>query len=289
MVQWTWKEKHKEVIEQVLQFINARSDDYVLKGETSLMECYGLKQFSEDIDLNSTNREKIFEIMNSFEKQTGYKVNLKKDTPTTVRFMIDYGGNDGVGNVKPLKVEISYREKYIEREFTAKINGIRVYDIDSIASMKALAYGQRDKIRDLYDITFIVNNYWKQLDKRTQAIIRDSVSRKGIEQFDYIVATQKDDLIDESELSEQFLEMLEIIGATNEKDEPTIDDEEKSQEIHQEVQEDHKTKENSLDFDKEHRFSDLKAVIKTAKSITDNNEKPPLNNKLVSRNDIPSL
>ena len=43
-------------------------------------------------------------------------------------------------------------------------------------------------------------------------MIRDTLSYKGIEQFDYLVATQQDTLIDKDRLAECFLKMHEKLG-----------------------------------------------------------------------------
>ena len=43
-------------------------------------------------------------------------------------------------------------------------------------------------------------------------MIRDTLSYKGIEQFDYLVATQQDTLIDKDRLAEGVLKMHEKLG-----------------------------------------------------------------------------
>jgi len=50
----------KKVIDDTLRFINDRTDRFILKGGTSLMECYGLDRMSEDIDLDSVDKESFF-------------------------------------------------------------------------------------------------------------------------------------------------------------------------------------------------------------------------------------
>ncbi len=47
---------------------------------------------------------------------------------------------------------------------------------------------------------------------QTKGMIRDTLSYKGIEQFDYLVATQQDTLIDKDRLAEVFLKMHEKLG-----------------------------------------------------------------------------
>jgi hypothetical protein len=121
--------------------------------------------------------------------------------------MINYGNDE-----KPLKIEVSYRKKIIEPSEYTRIKGITVYNIDDICRMKMNAYISRDKIRDLYDLSFICNNYWERLSNSTIKSLRDCVSFKGLEQFDYLIKTQSDELINNDKLAEDFLEMYDKLG-----------------------------------------------------------------------------
>lgn len=210
--------KHKLVIDDFLQYMNQKTNDYILKGGTSLMECYGLDRMSEDIDLDSTNKNTISTIVDSFCKERGYTYNVNKDTDTVKRYMIHYDPDEDLTrNAKPLKVEISYRKRIIAQEDYCIKNGIAVYNIDQIAIMKENAFSQRDKLRDLYDIVFICKNYKNQLPKPVINMIQNGFEHKGLEYFDYITQTQQDDLIDTDKLANDLLDVFDDFGLiTNE-------------------------------------------------------------------------
>lgn len=199
-----WRVQHKDVIVNFLNHLNSVSDDFVLKGGTALMTCYNLDRFSEDIDLDGRNPE-IEKIVASFCKEQGVSYRTAKDTDTVKRFMIHYGNPTG----KPLKVEISYRRKSIDPSEITKIYGVSVYRLESLCIMKANAYASRDRIRDLYDLAFICNHHWDELSAPTKALVRATVEHKGIEQFDYLIQTQSDELIDKDKLAADFLEMFD--------------------------------------------------------------------------------
>lgn len=210
----SWQIRHKTIMEQYLHELNQQQDSVILKGGTALMLCYGLNRFSEDIDLDSPHY-KLKEFTKRFCQKYGYDYRIAKDTQTVQRFMIHY--RDGS---KPLKVEISYRNKVILPNTYQKINDISVYTIDRLAQLKASAYQGRDKIRDLYDVCFICNNYYSELSESTQNLIRDALSFKGFEHFDYIVNTQSDPLIDKNQLAEDYLKMydkLDLLYTSDEK------------------------------------------------------------------------
>ena len=201
-----WKKRHGEVIASFLKYLNAKSDNFVLKGGTALFLCYRLDRFSVDIDLDGIGKGLVAPV-EGFCRENGYAYRVAKDTATVERCMVDYG-NAG----KPLKIEASYRRREIPEEETETVNGIRVYCIDPLCGMKINAYSGRDRIRDLYDLTFIFNNYYDKLSPQTIALLRGAVAHKGIAQFDYVVRNQPDELIDSEKLADDFLMMYDRLG-----------------------------------------------------------------------------
>lgn len=214
----SWRVKHIEVIHLFLNYLNNLTGDFVLKGGTALMLCYGLDRFSEDIDLDGTNRS-IGDIVSDFCTKERFSYRVAKDTDTVKRFMINYGN---VG--KPLKVEVSFRKKMISKEEIVTINGIVVYTVDILCAMKANAYAGRDMIRDLYDLSFICNRYWDVLSDVSKAVVRNAVGHKGIEQFDFVLKYQEDDIIDKDKLESDFLEMYDKLGLLTSRETRWFDD-----------------------------------------------------------------
>lgn len=212
-----WQKPHEQIISQFLHTLNKRSGAYVLKGGTALKQCYGLDRFSEDIDLDAV-KGNLKETLNKFCAEHDYSYTIKKDTDTVKRYMLNYGGE------KNLKIEVSYRRRNISDAECSFINEIKVYKLDTLTLMKANAYMSRDKIRDLYDLTFICNNYFDKLSGTTKSMLQNAIEYKGIEQFDYITATQKDPLINNDELAEKFLQMYERLGLLmNEKERQIVE------------------------------------------------------------------
>jgi len=206
--------KHKTVIKSFLKKLNEESDAFILKGGTALMICYNLNRFSEDIDLDCTH-QKLKEFVRRFCDSEGYSFRVGQETDTTHRFFIHYDENN-----KPLKIEVSYRNKKISPNTYNKVNGIQVYTIDRLCQLKSGAYQNRDKIRDLYDLSFIINHYYDKLSDNTINIVKDALSYKGFENFDYITSTQKDDLINVNVLADSYLKMydkLELLYTKEEK------------------------------------------------------------------------
>ena len=150
------QKKHKELMLSILQEVQDRP--MVLKGGTALMLAHGLDRFSEDIDLDA---KKGFSLEAAIKKgcaRSGVNINalqIAKDTETTKRYFVDYDSEFGA---RRLKIESSMREniKFSEVE---KINGVQVYSVGALIEQKIRATQGRDKIRDLYDLNFLLRNH----------------------------------------------------------------------------------------------------------------------------------
>lgn len=224
------KEQHLFVIESFLSDVNQKRDNpYILKGGTALSLCYKLNRFSEDIDLDvasdNTWKGRFFKEIEQFCNKNGYSYRISKDTATTQRAYIDYGN---IG--RPLKVEVSYRRRIIPNEVVCQKRGIQVYTLDEMAKLKAAAYSGRDKIRDLYDVAYICTHFYDQLSISARDALRTALEYKEMSQFDYIVETQKDELINVDTLETMFLQSFDKLGLMN----PRSDDEYSYQGISQE-------------------------------------------------------
>jgi hypothetical protein len=182
------------------------------------MFAYNLNRFSEDIDLDGTNKEKIKEIIDKYCKIYGKTYNVKKDTDTTFRVMLKYNKKKD-----HLKIEVSFRADFIPKDAYQKTIGIAVYNINNLASMKAMAYMGRNRLRDLFDTTFIVNNYYDQLDSSVRSGIISAFQYKGLDQFDYITSQQSDPLIDPKVLQDSFLNAYDKLGLFVDSPEPETD------------------------------------------------------------------
>lgn len=202
-----WTKNHRVVIDKFLKYLNGTNSNYILKGGTALLLCYNLDRFSEDIDLDSNGSSNIKRIVNDFCKENNFSYRIAKDTIYVNRFLIHYNDMN-----KPLKIEVSNRNRKVDENSYTSINNISVYNINKLCVMKAVAYNARDKIRDLYDITFICNNYWNELATETKEFVKMNLEYKGIEQFDYLINTQKDELIDKEKLSNDFVTLFDKFG-----------------------------------------------------------------------------
>lgn len=222
------RNRHLQVIKEFLGFINSDDNNpFILKGGTALSLCYGLNRFSEDIDLDarSEKEKSFFKKIDSFCSHSEFSYRIGKDTSTVQRAFINYGSS---GN--PLKIEVSYRRMYIPDGITVKKNDIQVYSINELTRLKSAAYLGRDKIRDMYDVSYICTHYYNELDQSAKDALHAAFEMKELDQFDYIVQTQEDPLIDTNVLEDMFLESFEVLGLLS-PEENEIDNEDDDSDV----------------------------------------------------------
>lgn len=199
---------HIKLVGDLLQFLNNHSDAFVLKGGTALMLCYGLDRFSEDIDLDmlsQNNKDDLQNILKQYCSNTGVSFKAIKQTNTTERYILHYD------DTQTLKIEIS-RRKFVTSENIKKINGIQVYDIDTLCILKKGTYDNRMRLRDLYDLVFICSNYWNELSPAVKTAVVESLSRDVLERFDYLIKQERDDYFDTNKLETKLLSLLDELG-----------------------------------------------------------------------------
>jgi hypothetical protein len=151
----------------------------------------------------------LFDYVERFCEGNRYTYRVGKDTETVKRAFIDYGEQG-----TPLKVELSYRRLAIEKQDFNVIEGIAVYSVDQLCQMKAAAYLSRDRIRDLYDLTFLIDRYYDKLSIASKEAVRNAFEYKDLDQFDYLIKTQDDPLINIDAMETRFLEAYEKVGLT---------------------------------------------------------------------------
>ncbi|MFP7696949.1 nucleotidyl transferase AbiEii/AbiGii toxin family protein [Trueperella sp. LYQ143] len=213
----TWHEQHRTIQDQFLRFIGGDSG-LVLKGGTALMKCYGLDRFSEDLDFDAmwTGVSTIRRVQ-KFCATYGYEISIRKDSPFVQRVMVHYGNPS-----HPLKIETSSRDIPIDNNLVTIINDIQVYTLDWLAVLKANAFLSRDTIRDLYDVSFLVHHYYEDLSLIPRQQLRAAFAVKGLEQFDVVLATNDDELIDSDKLIESCLLAHEKLGITTSDEEKNL-------------------------------------------------------------------
>ncbi|OCR87727.1 hypothetical protein CFT12S00416_07825 [Campylobacter fetus subsp. testudinum] len=187
-----------ELIKNILPYFG---DKFVLKGGTALSLYYGLNRYSEDLDFDCiTNNMDCINRLKQCRDFNNWDISVKKNTDTVLRIMIDYGAVSYLGKY-PLKIEISSRNKILLRsnklEYN-KFNNVNVYSIKDLIEMKATAFSGRDKIRDFYDLGYLLRKYPNEFKENTLFGIREKIIYAGEDELNLLL---KDEILDHKLIS----------------------------------------------------------------------------------------
>lgn len=127
--------------------------DFVLHGGTAVWRVYQGKRFSFDVHIYCRNTKEIAEHFSSLE---GIEVLKKKFTPSNVLYM-------RLKHIEEIELEASpffKKIKPMEREFWLVDGGtmvVKTLSPEDIVNEKIEAYVSRRKVRDLYDIYYLLD------------------------------------------------------------------------------------------------------------------------------------
>jgi len=176
-----------KLIQNILPYFG---DNFILKGGTALSLYYGLNRYSEDLDFDAKSNNMNF--INKLKNHKDFKnwnINIKKDINTVFRAMIDYGDKSHLGDY-PLKVEVSNRNKLLLQANSLKyenIDKVNIYSIDELIKMKTIAFSGRDKIRDLYDLGYLLEKYPQKFSKESLFSVHQKISYAGTQELDLLL------------------------------------------------------------------------------------------------------
>jgi len=162
----------------------------IIHGGTGIWRCYEGNRFSEDVDVYiKRDKNKIDEFFKSLENK-GFKIIKKRLKENSLYSGLEFRGIE-------TKFEATFQNKkpFFKKYETAESFFINVYTLtpEDLVIEKVETYLSRKKIRDLYDIAFLINHV------EDKELIR-SYLKKLIEKF-------------EKPIDEENLANIIIIGA----------------------------------------------------------------------------
>ena len=150
------KESHKAIArsqDMIVKELFSAFNSAVLHGGTAIWRCYAGNRFSEDIDAYITRDLNKVELFFEKLKKAGFEVEKKK-----------IGENSLYSSLKFERVNVRFEALFKKmngslREYeTADGNKITVYSLtaEELVNEKSETYLKRMKIRDLYDIFYLL-------------------------------------------------------------------------------------------------------------------------------------
>jgi len=197
---------HASVIRDFLTFLNRRTHAFILKGGTALAWGYGLDRFTDDIELDAELQEpqSIISMVREFCALRRYECTVTKDLRSDKQCEIRYCADCR----HPLKVEASYKDPDIDPDDVCIVEGVALYDIQTLVLPLVM---RRDRLRDLYDLCFIGISHRDKLERRRR-IIGDCLFYRGSDYLGYLEKLDPDPLVDTGRLRRRFLELRSYLG-----------------------------------------------------------------------------
>ena len=198
------KARHREIArlqDVMVEALYRAFEKAVLHGGTAIWRCYQGNRFSEDIDVYiPKNTNKTNELFNEFEKQ-GFIVKKKKISQNSIFSELEF-------NRVSVRFEAIFKEYHgVLKEYeNSDANLMTVYTLapEELVKEKSAAYLKRRKVRDLYDVFFLLKYV-----KDKQAV--SSSIRKLLSSYQPPVDTQDLQVIIITGLVPDPKEMLEYI------------------------------------------------------------------------------
>ena len=151
--------------------------------------------------LDDDEAKELYEILKKYKTLDNIKNFLKYELTKyyfldkenkDFRAMLDYGGQSHLGNY-PLKIEVSNRNKIFLQQGSltyTNIDGVNVYNISELIDMKIAAFNGRDKVRDLYDLNFLLNKYPEYFDYKQLWQINERIAYCGTDELNILLADE---------------------------------------------------------------------------------------------------
>lgn len=171
------------MISSFLDFIG--TEGYILRGRTALIWCYGLDMKPKDIVLDGDIEKKIKE----FSSWNGIEFREEQNGTVKTFFLKDF----------VIHEHTEFREV---RSTVCSINGARVYDLDALLL----------KEHDIFDITYICNNYYDKLSDISKLYIAEKLSCSDL--VSEVGGADVISGVDASMLAENILKAASTVGVT---------------------------------------------------------------------------
>ncbi len=167
---------YEAVLLDFLHELNKETDAFVLKGTSALRFCYGLDRESTDLEFDST-KEDVLPYAEKYFQERKYP------------YVFDYA--------KPLyrsgtdKSTIYSWIQNVSEKDVRLLNGIRVYSIERLASMKLAACTDLEGILDLYDFVYICKHYGDEIPHALITVWGDFMAYRGMSYLRFYIKCKK--------------------------------------------------------------------------------------------------
>jgi len=157
-----------KIVEELLKII----PNAVFHGGTCIWRCYDGKRFSEDLDFYFPKNKKIINLLFEILEEKGFEILKKKISDRSVYSELK------LNNVS-IRLEATFQKISGELLDYEKLDGpiITIYGLtaEQLLNEKIKTYLKRKKIRDIYDIFFLLQrvNDFSKIDREIEKVFKN--------------------------------------------------------------------------------------------------------------------
>ncbi|MCX6815690.1 MAG: nucleotidyl transferase AbiEii/AbiGii toxin family protein [Candidatus Aenigmarchaeota archaeon] len=154
------KKTHADIAraqDMVVEIIYRTMPETVIHGGTAIWRCYSGSRFSEDIDVYIEKKSDLEGFFSLLEK-TGFSITRKRLRENSVYSTLEFNGTEVKFEAVFKKVNGSVMEY---ETYEGILMNIKTLTPEELIAEKIAAYRKRKKIRDLFDIFFLLRHVKK--------------------------------------------------------------------------------------------------------------------------------
>lgn len=200
--------KYLNYQEGILKFITSKSYKFILKGGFALYYCYGSERVTIDLDFDCQIKG-LNKLVVDYCLNNGLEYNIKKDSDSKQKILVNIKLDKG----RKLKIEGNLKNS-INAKSIILLNNIITYDLETMLLNKLKAYKSRYVLRDIYDISFLINTYWSSFSSNMIEKTKETLlERGGLNNIDYLLSLDiSEEFITKDETLISALKLFERLG-----------------------------------------------------------------------------
>jgi predicted nucleotidyltransferase component of viral defense system len=147
-------------------------DTAILHGGTALWRCYSGNRFSEDVDIYIKKDLKKINLLFDKLQKAGFKISKKKISENSIYSALVYNGT-----IVRLEALFKNTKGFLKEYLTSDGNMITCYTLtpEELIIEKAGTYLKRRKVRDLYDVFFLLRH--AKINERVKSSLQELVEK----------------------------------------------------------------------------------------------------------------
>ena len=198
--------ENKRMMQKFLQFLNSKTDTFILTGTASYSMCYGMPLYRYYIDLDGDDISLLSDIIVEFCKANNLGLRVSRSNKHVDSWCV-MKNNTMHFMIVPHNTVSERPTMYIEEH-----DGIRTYNINYLAMNCVLSYANNCNVENTYNLVYIINNYFNFLNADIIQLIICAFEKQRTHQMANLLRFCIYENIDRKKLVDDLAEAFKRLG-----------------------------------------------------------------------------